>query len=131
MRNFTLSRRTMLRGAAGASAITVGLPLLEAMLDANGTALAHGGDLPLRFLMYWWADGVNVARFEPQSTGADWALSEQMMPLAPVKDYLNVVTGLANHCDDQITHHEGMTVFNGYSFTQSGGGNGLNSDSGG
>lgn len=132
MRNFTLSRRTMLRGFAGASTVTVGLPLLEAMLNSNGTALAHGGDLPLRFLMYYWADGVNLERFEPAQVGASWDLSEQMQPLAPVKDYINLVTGLTNHCNCQITHHEGMTVFNGYSFIPQGGcGGSIESDSGG
>ncbi len=133
MRNFTLSRRTMLRGVAGAGTVTVGLPLLEAMLNRNGTALAHGGDLPLRFLMYYWADGVNIERFEPTQTGTDWALSEQMAPLEPVKDYLNLITGLSNHCDCQITHHEGMTVFNGYSFIPAEGncGDSIQTNSGG
>ncbi len=129
MTRFSLSRRTMLRGLMGGASVSVGLPILECMLDANGTAFAGGGgDLPLRFLMYYWADGVNIAQFEPAQTGANWALSPQMASLAPVKDYLNVVTGLLNRCADRITHHEGMTVFNGYSFIQGGG---LNTDSGG
>ncbi|MFO0632261.1 MAG: DUF1552 domain-containing protein [Nannocystaceae bacterium] len=125
MNRFTLSRRTMLRGGAS---LAVGLPILEAMLNSHGDAFAGGGDLPLRFLMYYWADGVNIERFEPTQTGANWDLSEQMMPLAPVKDYINLVTGLRNLCEDQITHHEGMTVFNGYSFVYQGG---LSTDAGG
>lgn len=128
MNRFSLSRRMMLRGMAGGASVAVGLPLLEAMLNESGTALAGGGALPLRFLMYYWADGVNIERFEPTQTGATWSLSEQMAPLEPVKDYINLCTGLQNHCADQITHHEGMTVFNGYSFVYQGG---LSTDAGG
>ena len=42
MRSLRLSRRTVLRGLLGGAAVGVGLPLLEAMLNANGTALADG-----------------------------------------------------------------------------------------
>ena len=129
MPRFQLKRRTVLRGLLGGTAVTVGLPLLEAMLNSNGDAYAGGEALPVRFMTYYWADGVNIARFEPSATGAAWALSEQMMPLAPVKDYLSICTGLRNHCADQITHHEGMTVFNGYTFDYVG--NGLNTNAAG
>jgi len=112
----------------GGTAVTVGLPLLEAMLNTNGDAYAGGAALPVRFMSYYWADGVNIARFEPAQTGAVWALSEQMMPLSPVKDYINVCTGLRNRCEDSLTHHDGMTVFNGYTFQYTGG---LNTNAGG
>lgn len=128
MRKFTLSRRTVLRGMAGSATITVGLPLLEAMLNPHGDAFAGGEPLPVRWVTYYWADGINIARFEPDQVGADWDLSELMAPLAPVKDYLNLITGLRNRCEHQMTHHEGMTVFNGYSYIPGGG---LNSDAGG
>jgi hypothetical protein len=45
-----------------------------------------------------------------------WTLSDELHPLGEVKEYLSVLTGLQNHCQHQIAHHEGMTVFNGYSF---------------
>jgi len=125
---FRLKRRTVLRGMLGGTAVTVGLPILEAMLNNHGDAFAGGEPLPLRFLCYYWADGVNIARYEPEATGANWTLSEQMAPLLPVKDYVSVITGLRNLCQDQITHHEGMTAFNGYSFDYDGG---LNTNAGG
>ena len=125
---FSLSRRTMLRGLFGGATVSVGLPILECMLNANGTAFAGGEALPLRFLMYYWADGVNIGQFEPGQVGANWALSNHMASLEPVKDYLNICTGLQNHAAERITHHEGMTVFNGYSFNYAGG---LDTDSGG
>ncbi len=121
MPSFTLKRRTVLRGMLGGSAVTVALPLLEAMLNKNGDAFAGGEPLPLRFMTYYWADGINIERFEPAQTGAGWALSEQMMPLEPVKDYINVCTGLRNLCAMQKTHHEGMTAFNGYTYQDAGG----------
>jgi hypothetical protein len=119
---FRLNRRAALRGIIGGSAVMVGLPTLEIMLNSNGTALADGHTLPLRFVAFYWADGVNIGRFEPAQTGANWALSEEMQPLQPVKEYINLVTGLQNHCENTMTHHEGMTVFNGYSYIQQGGG---------
>ena len=125
----TLNRRAALRGMIGGSAVMIGLPALEIMLNSNGTAYADGGGLPLRFVAFYWADGVNIARYEPAQTGASWELSEEMQPLAPVKDYINLLTGYRNHCEHTMTHHEGMTVFNGYSYIQ--GGQGLVSNSGG
>lgn len=121
MTRFSLSRRTMLRGLAGGATVSVGLPILECMLNANGTAFAGGESLPLRFLMYYWADGANLGQFEPAQVGADWTLSPLMQPLAAVKDYITICTGLQNRAEERITHHEGMTVFNGYSYEYAGG----------
>lgn len=115
-----LSRRTMLRGMVGGSTVAVGLPILEAMVNGNGTALASGAGLPVRFMTWYWADGINIDLFEPAATGPDWQLSPSMAALAPVKDYLNVVTGLQNRCALSKTHHDGMTVFNGYTFDEKG-----------
>jgi hypothetical protein len=123
-----LSRRTMLRGMVGGTSVAIGLPLLDAMVNLNGTALADGGSLPLRFMTYYWADGIQIALFEPAQTGPNWQLSQLLMPLAPVKDYVSVLTGLRNRCALTKTHHEGMTAFNGYTYINSGG---LNSNSGG
>jgi Protein of unknown function (DUF1552) len=128
MTKFKLNRRTMLRGLAGGSAVAVGLPALEAMLNANGNAYADGADLPCRFMTFFWADGINIDQFEPSGVGSDWNLNTEMAPLAAVKDYLNVLTGLQNPSTVGKTHHEGMTIFNGYNYIDGGG---LNSDSGG
>ena len=123
-----LSRRTMLRGMVGGSTVAVGLPILEAMVNGNGTALASGDGLPVRFMTYYWADGINIELFEPSATGPAWQLSPSLEPLAPVKDYISVITGLRNRCGQTKTHHEGMTVFNGYTYVDTGG---FNSNAGG
>ena len=38
-----ISRRTVLRGLLGGTAVTVGLPMLECFLNTNGTAYAATG----------------------------------------------------------------------------------------
>lgn len=128
MPKFKLNRRAMLRGMVGGSAAAIGLPTLEIMLNGNGDAYADGTSLPCRFMTFYWADGVNVARFEPPVTGPSWQPVDEMAPLAPYKNHINICTGLQNRCNNAITHHEGMTVFNGYSFVNA---SGLNTDAGG
>lgn len=122
---FALSRRAVLRGAAGAA---VGLPLLEAMVNSNGTALAGGAPLPRQFIVYFIGNGFRLDKFEPAQKGAAFTLTEELAPLANVESYVKVVTGLQNWCSMQITHHEGMTAYSGYSMTEV---SGLYSKSGG
>jgi hypothetical protein len=122
MSRFVLSRRTVLRGIlAGGATVTVGLPLMEAMLNSNGTALAGGAPLPQRFVSYFFGNGFVLPKFVPGTTGPNWELTEQLAPLAPVKAYCSVITGMNNKCEKLITHHEGMTIFNGYTFQHQGG----------
>ncbi|MEM9456867.1 MAG: DUF1552 domain-containing protein [Myxococcota bacterium] len=121
LRKFKLSRRTMLRGMAGGAAVSVALPPLEAMMNDHGTAYANGDGLPTRFISFFWGNGVLLDRFEPSITGPDWELTEELTPFGPVKEYVSVLTGLLNRCENQITHHEGMTAFSGYTFVPTGG----------
>lgn len=121
LRKLKLSRRTVLRGLAGGAAVSVALPPLEAMLNANGTAYANGDGLPLRFLSFFWGNGVVLDRFEPSVVGPAWDLTEELQPFAGVKEHVSVLTGIMNRCANQITHHEGMTAFSGYTFEPSGG----------
>ncbi|MEM9453832.1 MAG: DUF1552 domain-containing protein [Myxococcota bacterium] len=130
-RNFKLSRRKMLRGLLGGTAVAVGLPPLEAMLDAHGTALAGGDPLPKRFISFMFGNGVQLDRFEPTTTGVDWELTSQLAPFAALKEYVTICTGMANlQSSPPITHHEGMAVFSGHSYTSSNAG-GIASDWGG
>ncbi|MEZ4257307.1 MAG: DUF1552 domain-containing protein [Polyangiales bacterium] len=90
----------MLRGALGGAAVSIGLPPLEAMLNANATAHADGSGLPRRFGVFFWANGKTWTHdnkpdlWTPPSSGADWQPSELLAPLAENKGYVNVVTGL-------------------------------------
>ena len=114
LKNLTIGRREVLRGLVAGSAVSVALPPLEAMLHRSGEALASGEELPRRFMTWLWGNGCFLDRFEPDDVGEDWTLSE---PFEPVQDYLTVCTGLMNRCEELIAPHEGMTAFNGYTFT--------------
>ena len=55
--NHQLSRRSVLRGVLAGSAVSVGLPFLDGMLNESGTALAAGAPLPVRFGTWFWGLG--------------------------------------------------------------------------
>jgi len=67
-------RRALLRGTLAGGAVSIGLPLLDCFLNVNGTALAQGAPLPLRFGAWMWGCGVNPARWTPSSEGTDFEL---------------------------------------------------------
>ncbi|MCS6912456.1 MAG: DUF1552 domain-containing protein [Myxococcales bacterium] len=100
-----LSRRTVLRGALGGAAVSLALPPLEAML---GRGLGFSAPPPpRRFGIWFWGNGVRLEHWIPQGTGTSWTPREELAPLADLKPYLNVLTGLevktATH-----PHHSGM-----------------------
>jgi Protein of unknown function (DUF1552) len=103
----TLDRRALLRGALGGVGVAVGLPTLAAMLNGNGTALAGGKPLPRRLGIFFWGNGVRHKLWVPAERGANWALSEELAPLAQVKPYLNVVTGMNVKTGNEQGHHAG------------------------
>jgi len=91
-----LSRRRMLRGLLSTGvAVAVPLPIFDCLLDANGTAFAAtGAPIPRRFISWFFGNGILPPRWVPSATGDVWTLSEQLAPLAAVKDQLTVLTGL-------------------------------------
>jgi hypothetical protein len=116
-----IERRTFLRGTvAGGLTVSIGLPLLEAMLNQSGTALAQNQPLPKRFGVFFWGNGrgVDVARWRPATSGAGWMPSPQLEPLAPVKDYVSVLTGMtARQNKSPQGHHNGsVSILSGYDF---------------
>src|SRR5262245_47514124 len=115
MKRNVISRRTMLRGLAGGTAVVVGLPILDAMPDDSGTALADGNPLPVRICTWFFGNGVLLNRWVPGGIrnpvkGPNYPLSEELAALAPVRDYVSVLSGFHNKCKYLITHHEGLTV---------------------
>lgn len=91
-----LSRRTLLRGALRGTGVVLGLPLLDAMLDGNGDALAAGGPLPMRFGVYYWGGGIVHSTWNPSQTGTGWTLPDSLTPFMDVRPYVTMVTG-TNH----------------------------------
>ncbi|MFT4025513.1 MAG: DUF1552 domain-containing protein [Novosphingobium sp.] len=88
---FDLSRRTALKGIMNGSAIAVGVPLLDAFLDVNGTAMAAtGAPVPIRFGTWFWGLGVNPNRFFPKGTGENYDLPPELMPLKALQKKISV-----------------------------------------
>jgi hypothetical protein len=92
-RAMALSRRRVLRGMLGGTAVTVGLPLLDCMLNTNGTALADGQKLPVVFCSWFFGCGFNPGRWEPKEPGKLTALGPELRSLEPFKDKINVFSG--------------------------------------
>lgn len=119
MGKLTLDRRTVLRGLLGGAAVAMGLPALEAMLDSHGEKLAHGGPLPVRFMTWFSGNGILPSRWIPQIQGPGYDLSDELAPLANVRDYCSVLTGFFNMAGIQgrRAHHDGIAgMFSGYPF---------------
>ncbi len=106
----TLDRRTVLRGLLGGAAVSIALPPLEAMFNESGTAYADGGVLPRRFVTFFWGNGMIPERWTPSAFGEGdaWELSEQLLPLLPVKHRIAVVTGTEVRVPNRIPHFSGM-----------------------
>ena len=123
MKRLTLSRRTMLRGVLGGTAVALALPPLEAMLNAHGDAYANGDPLPRRFVTWFFGNGVALVdpfnpnnqalRWTPSGEGPGYGLSPQLQPLQNVKEYVSVVSNLqvrAKHPEVR-GHHTGVSGF--------------------
>ena len=102
-----MDRRTVLRGLLGGAAVTLPLPTLEIMLDASGEAFAGGDPLPTRFGVWFWGNGIKPDSWIPPFEGADWTPSAELQPLADLRSYVSVLTGMEIKTDDH-PHHSGM-----------------------
>jgi hypothetical protein len=106
-----LSRRTVLRGSlATGAAIALPLPIFKYLLNDNGSAMAQGDPLPKRYCTWFFGNGISPPLWVPSSTGTDWQLSEQLAPLANVKDWLTVVSGLRNFHGNASPHPIGSAA---------------------
>src|SRR5262249_40789863 len=104
-----LSRRTVLRGAG----ISVGLPLLDAMIPA-GTALAKteaGPKLGAGFfyiphgaIMSNTKHGKEMDRWPPSGAGADFKLSHILEPLEKHKHAVTSLSNLENKASVASVH---------------------------
>ena len=93
-----LNRRTVLRGMlATGAAVTMPLPLLDTMLNVNGTALAQTNEpLSPLYVTWFFGNGTLPGKWKPARTGTGtaWELSSQLAPLAELKSHLTVISGL-------------------------------------
>ncbi len=110
-----VGRRRFLRGVFQGSAVYVGLPLFDYLLNGNGTALACGGAIPRRFGIYYWGNGNRPDQWTPSTDGDDYELSEELSPLLNVKSKIAVVTGLAVKLANVVPHLSGAAgLLTGY-----------------
>lgn len=102
-RRLHLSRRAVLRGL-GAS---IALPWLETMGSMSAWAAGESAarTAPNRLALLYVPNGKNMADWTPTSDGKDFALPAILEPLAGVKDYINVLTGLT--ADKARPHGDG------------------------
>lgn len=120
MKKTKLSRRTMLRGMIGGAAVSIGLPALEIFWDNHRKA--YGADaFPKRFGIFFWGNGMLPDRWVPAKTGAVWDPSPTLLPLAPVKDKINVVTGMKVYTGSNFPHSSGAVgILSGVPFGKDG-----------
>lgn len=120
MAKTTLSRRTMLRGILGGAGVSIALPLMEAMLNTSGTALADGSPLPRRLGLFYWGNGTRLDEWVPTATGADWAPKSILQPLAlaGVKHKVSIVSGLDMPMGG-AGHHTGRALMLSGSYDES------------
>ena len=85
-----ISRRTVLRGLGA----TLALPLLDGMVPAL-TAIAKTAGAPTnRFGVMYVPNGMIMQNWSPIGDGATFEFNTTMMPLAPYRSQLTVVSGL-------------------------------------
>lgn len=86
-----LSRRSLLKGTIAGSAVTVGLPFLDCMLNESGTALAAGAPLPVRFGTWFWGLGHTPGHGveEKAATSTGITFKGEAAALARHKDIIN------------------------------------------
>ncbi len=106
------SRRRVMRGILGGSAIAVGLPLLNIALNGSGTALASGEALPVCFGTWFYGLGLNPGQWEPKALGAGYNFRG---PAAALEDYrtkINVYSGLVARFDEKgnQAHYSGVKI---------------------
>lgn len=91
-----IHRRSFLCGSLQGVAISVGLPFLDLFLNSNGDALAAtGAPLPRRFGTWFFGCGMNPQRWNPISEGRDWELTPELLPVADIRDKINVLSGFS------------------------------------
>ena len=87
-----MHRRTVLRGLGGALA----LPLLDSMVPAFA-APANAAKPVQRLGIVYVPNGIIMEKWTPAAEGAGFELTDTLQPLAPFRDRLLVLTGLADH----------------------------------
>jgi hypothetical protein len=93
-----LPRRTFLRGIGAA----ISLPLLDAMVPAL-TPQAKTAAAPIPRLGFVYTPNGYLRKYwVPKGTGADWEVTRALQALAPFRDHITLVSGLAQRQADAM-----------------------------
>ncbi|MDB6077396.1 MAG: hypothetical protein JWO82_1143 [Akkermansiaceae bacterium] len=92
-------RRTFLKGIAA----TLALPSLQQLRAAEGAAAAVAS--PTRMAFIYIPNGVNLDLWRPTGSGAGFAMSKTLEPLADLREHFSVMRGLDH--DKAMAHGDG------------------------
>src|SRR6476646_4481989 len=96
-----LSRRTFLH-AAGA---TLALPFLDSMVLALTAQTRTASAANPRLGLVYVPHGAIMDRWTPKTEGADFEFTPILKPLEPLREYVNVVSGLGHKAADSTAVH--------------------------
>ncbi|MCB9745634.1 MAG: DUF1552 domain-containing protein, partial [Alphaproteobacteria bacterium] len=99
-----VNRRRFLRGLLGGSAVCVGLPALEIFAGRRAWGATCDDGFPARFGVFMWGNGNLPQRWNPEATGDEWELSDQLSPLGDLKQHVSVVSGFSIKVDNISPH---------------------------
>jgi hypothetical protein len=102
-----VGRRAVLRGVG----VAMALPWLES-IPVWGSELASdrtNEPLPQRFAALFMGNGINPNHWWAKGRGGQMELSQSLQPLAPLREKLNVVSGLFNKRATGVGIHPGQT----------------------
>ncbi len=106
-----LGRRHVLRGVLGGATVVFSLPILECMLNDNGDRLAHGAEIPTRFGLWFFGNGVRLNSWTPPNVGPNWTAPAggALEAFADLGEYVSVVSGLSVKTP-RHPHHSGIAA---------------------
>ena len=93
-----IPRRTFLRGVGA----TLALPLLEGMVPAFPASRDTASQPAIRLSTVYVPNGVIMEKWTPAAEGANFELTPILEPLAPFRDRMLVISGLAHKTADPL-----------------------------
>src|SRR5712692_2532736 len=105
-----LNRRTILRGLFQGATVAMALPYLDCFLNDNGTLLASGAPLPIRFGTWFWGLGVTPRRWFPTKVGKDYELLPELKPIEAHKGKVTIFSGFDCLTDGKPNFPHGTAV---------------------
>ena len=110
--NKCLPRRSFLKGMG----TMLALPMLDAMAPAFASIGGANGKAAVRLAFVYVPNGIIMKDWTPKGAGKDFEFSRILKPLAPVREDLLVISGLADHNGNALGDGPGDHARAGASF---------------